>query len=91
MIPKSRIIALGSVINGKVHFVVTITKDLTIGDISFHSGDIVKEMSRICGGNGGGRSDFAQGCGSDISKLKEALEYVYVYVENKIKTMKEEV
>ena len=35
------------------------------------AGDILKAASKICGGNGGGRPDLAQGSFQDISKLEE--------------------
>jgi len=41
-----------------------------------NAGDLVKGAAVICGGNGGGRKDFAQAGGKDISKLEDALAYV---------------
>ncbi|MCL2045659.1 MAG: alanine--tRNA ligase [Oscillospiraceae bacterium] len=40
------------------------------------AGDLIREVSKICGGSGGGRPEFAMGGGKDINKLKEALEAV---------------
>jgi alanyl-tRNA synthetase len=37
-----------------------------------HAGKVVQELTRIMGGKGGGRPDFAQGVGKDVSKLDEA-------------------
>lgn len=40
---------------------------------NFACGMLVKEAAMITGGNGGGRSDFAQAGGKDVEKLDEAL------------------
>lgn len=38
------------------------------------AGDLVRTASKVLGGGGGGKPDFAQGGGTDASKLDEALE-----------------
>ena len=38
------------------------------------AGDLVRGASKILGGGGGGKPDFAQGGGADASKINEALE-----------------
>lgn len=38
----------------------------------FKAGDLVKSVAQITGGNGGGRPNFAQAGGKDLSKLNEA-------------------
>ena len=40
------------------------------------AGMIVKTMATITGGNGGGRDDFAQAGGKDVSKLDAAFEEI---------------
>ncbi len=40
----------------------------------FHAGQIVKEISGVTGGGGGGRPEFAQGSGKDATKLDEGLK-----------------
>ena len=77
---SSGVVALGSIIDEKPRFVVATTKDLITDQVNFHSGNIVREMSRICVGKGGGRPDFAQGGGTDSSKLEEAMNYVYEFI-----------
>ena len=37
------------------------------------AGDIIKAVTAICGGKGGGKPDSAMGGGSDVSKLDNAL------------------
>ena len=41
-----------------------------------HAGNILKEISVICGGKGGGRPDSAMSGGKDIDKIPEALAEV---------------
>ena len=41
-----------------------------------HAGNILKEVSKITGGGGGGRPDSAQSGGKDISKIPDALAAV---------------
>ena len=41
-----------------------------------HAGNILKEISAICGGRGGGRPDSAMSGGTDTSKIDEALSRV---------------
>ena len=41
-----------------------------------HAGNILKEISAICGGKGGGRPDSAMSGGRDLDKIPEALKAV---------------
>jgi len=72
---KSGIIVLGSASKGKVNFIVSVSKDLV--DKGYHAGKIIKEVAKIAGGGGGGRSDFAQAGGKKPEMLQEALQAVY--------------
>ena len=47
-------------------------------DKSYHAGNIAKEAAIIAGGNGGGRPDYAQAGGKDVTKIEEALNRVRV-------------
>ena len=38
------------------------------------AGDLVRGASKMLGGGGGGKPDFAQGGGSDASRIDEALK-----------------
>lgn len=71
---KSGIIALGSTAGDKALLIVVVTKDLTG---KYHAGNIVKQISPIVGGGGGGRPDMAQAGGNMPEKLDEALSKVY--------------
>ncbi len=42
----------------------------------FKAGDLVKEAAVLTQGNGGGRPDFAQAGGKDVSKLNDAIELI---------------
>jgi len=55
---------------GKVQ-IVTLS---SVKDIK--AGDLIKEFAPIVGGKGGGRADFAQGGGSDVSKINELIQKV---------------
>ncbi len=43
---------------------------------ALNAGNLVKTAAQICQGNGGGRSDFAQAGGRDLTKVKDALAEV---------------
>ena len=65
------IIVFVSVLDGKIVFTVSVDQELTD---KYNAGKIVKEISQVTGGNGGGRKNFAQAGGKDISKIDLALE-----------------
>jgi len=48
------------------------------------AGDIIKAITPIVGGKGGGKPDSAMGGGSDASKLDEALAAAVAFVESKM-------
>lgn len=75
----SAVVVLASQTDGKATFLATVTKDLVKKGIN--AGNIVREVSRIAGGNGGGRPDFATAGGKDISKIEEALNTVIKLIE----------
>jgi alanyl-tRNA synthetase len=56
--------------NGKIVFVCKAK------NVPFNAGQLVKEAAIITGGNGGGRPDFAQAGGRDLSKIDEALAVI---------------
>lgn len=68
---KSGVIVLGAATpDGKVMFVVKVTKDI-VGRA--HAGNLVREVAKVAGGGGGGRPDFAQAGGKDASRLADAV------------------
>ncbi|MBN1106692.1 MAG: alanine--tRNA ligase [Deltaproteobacteria bacterium] len=70
----SGIIVLGARADGKAMLLCVVSKDLMA---RHKAGDLMRRLSEIVGGKGGGRPDMAQGGGPDPEKLKTALEAVY--------------
>lgn len=79
----SGVVVLANTVEDKVNFVVTATKDVI--DRGIHSGNIVREVSKIAGGKGGGRPNMAQAGASDVTKVSEALESASEVVKSQIK------
>jgi alanyl-tRNA synthetase len=67
----SGIVVLGGEYQGKAALLVMVSKDLTP---TFKAGAIIKEISTIVGGSGGGRPDMAQAGGPNPDKLDDALQ-----------------
>jgi alanyl-tRNA synthetase len=63
---KSGVVVLAAEQDGKVLFVVGVTKDLA-GRL--HAGNLAKELAPVVGGKGGGRPDFAEAGGKDASAI----------------------
>jgi alanyl-tRNA synthetase len=64
-------------------YAANVSKDLTD---RIRAGDIVKELSSVVGGRGGGRPDFAQGGGGDPAKWEEAMDRVRALIRKKLET-----
>ncbi|MBE6640889.1 MAG: alanine--tRNA ligase [Ruminococcaceae bacterium] len=60
-----------AVSEGKLNFAAACGPDAV--KAGAHAGNLCKQVSVICGGNGGGRPDSAMSGGKDLSKIKEAL------------------
>jgi alanyl-tRNA synthetase len=75
----SGVVVLASAYGDKVSFIVTATKDVLTKGV--HSGNIIREVSKIAGGGGGGRPDMAQAGGKDVSKINDALKSATKIVE----------
>jgi alanyl-tRNA synthetase len=69
----SGVVVIGTRSDGNVSLVAAVSKDLTA---RVKAGELVKKLSAIVGGGGGGRPDFAQAGGKDPDKLPEALAAV---------------
>ncbi|OCC15939.1 Alanyl-tRNA synthetase [Dissulfuribacter thermophilus] len=67
----SGVVVLGSKNQGKALLLVMVTKDLVD---KLHAGNIIKELSAVVGGRGGGRPDMAQAGGPNPERLEEALK-----------------
>ena len=60
--------------DGKLNFVAAAGAEAV--KAGAHSGNILREISAICGGKGGGRPDSAMSGGKDLDKIDEALSAV---------------
>ena len=67
---KRGVVVLAGDADGKVHLLVSVTKDLAD---RVSAGQLVKELAPIVGGGGGGRPDFAEAGGKDPSKVDDLL------------------
>jgi len=47
------------------------------------AGELIREITKICNGSGGGKPEFAMGGGKDVSKLRDALDAVDMFVKEK--------
>ena len=63
-----------TVSDGKLNFVAAAGPDAV--KAGAHAGNILREISAICGGKGGGRPDSAMSGGRDLDKIDEALAAV---------------
>jgi len=48
------------------------------------AGELIREITKICSGSGGGKPEFAMGGGKDVGKLKDALNAVDLFVKEKL-------
>jgi alanyl-tRNA synthetase len=72
------VVVLGTASSDKVALVATVTSDLTS---RIHAGKLVKEISAIVGGSGGGKPEIAEAGGKEPAQLGKALEAVSAFVE----------
>ena len=73
------IVVLMSAKDGKAVICAMATKDAV--SKGAHCGKLIKEVSAVLGGGGGGRPDMAQAGGKSPEKIKEAIEVAYKMVE----------
>jgi len=77
------VIALASEKEDKISFIAMANKDAVASGV--HCGNIIKEITKIAGGSGGGKPDLARGGGKDASKLEEAITAVTNLVSGMLK------
>lgn len=77
------VVTLGSIHADKVNFVAMATKEAVARGV--HAGNIVKDVSKITGGGGGGRPDMAQAGGRQPEKITDALQFALEVIKNQIK------
>ena len=73
---------IASVNGGKITFQCVCGKEAVAKGVK--AGDIIKNITAIAGGKGGGKPDSAMGGGNDVSKVKDALAAVETFVNEKI-------
>jgi len=79
----ANIVAVLATVNGeKITFLAVCGKEAVAKGIK--AGDIIKTITPICGGKGGGKPDSAMGGGSDVTKLDDALAAVDNFVAGKL-------
>ena len=71
---QSGIVVLAGEKEGKASLLVAVTADLTK---KHRAGDLVKELSKILGGRGGGKPELAQAGGGDPARIDETLRRAY--------------
>ncbi|HNN28184.1 MAG TPA: alanine--tRNA ligase [Agitococcus sp.] len=76
----SGVIVLATVEGDKVTVIAGVTADLTS---RFKAGDLVQHISTQLGGKGGGRPDMAQGGGTNVAALPQALNSVSLWLQQK--------
>ncbi len=65
------VVVFASASDDKITFVAMASKSAV--EKGVHSGNIIREITAVAGGKGGGKPDMAQGGGKDASKIDEAL------------------
>ena len=78
----SGVVVIGTRGDGNVSLVAAVSKDLTA---RVRAGELVKRLSALVGGGGGGRPDFAQAGGREPDKLPQALADVPAAVREQLK------
>ncbi|MGB7063253.1 MAG: alanine--tRNA ligase [Candidatus Zixiibacteriota bacterium] len=81
---KSTVGVLAGILEEKIAFVAVVTDDL-IKSKNIKAGDVIKEITKLVGGTGGGKPHLAQGGGKDVGKLKKALDSLPKIVGKMIK------
>ena len=80
---KSAIIVLATVYDDKPNFLSMVTPDLV--SKGFRADSIIKQVTKVTGGGGGGKASIAQAGGKDISKIDEALNLVKSVIASEAK------
>ena len=78
---QNAVVVVGSVDDGKVRLAAGVTKNNTD---KIRAGDLIKPVAEQVGGKGGGRPDFAQAGGTNVSELDSALGSVSAWVANRL-------
>ncbi|MCD8190891.1 MAG: alanine--tRNA ligase-related protein, partial [Clostridiales bacterium] len=81
---QPNVVAVLSAVNGeKLSFLAVCGKEAVKAGVK--AGDVIKSVTKVCGGSGGGKPDSAMGGGRDVLKLDDALATVDDFVASKLK------
>ncbi len=80
---EPRVVALATVKDDKVSFVVSVPK--TLIERGVNAGQVAKSLAALIEGSGGGRPDFAQGGGKNPKAIDAALAQVPEFVKGQLK------
>jgi alanyl-tRNA synthetase len=75
----SGVVILGTPQEGKAALVVMVTADICR---RLPAGKIIKQIAPLVGGSGGGKPELAEAGGKDSSKLADAIEQSYSFIED---------
>jgi alanyl-tRNA synthetase len=78
----SVVAVLSSISDGKITFLAVCGASAVAQGV--RAGDLIKAITKICGGSGGGKPDSAMGGGKELSKLDDALAAVDDFVIEKL-------
>jgi len=81
---KSGVVVLATVYEDKPCFIGMATTDIVSRGI--HCGKLVKKVSEIAGGSGGGKPEMAQAGAKHKEKIDEALQAVPKFIEDLLST-----
>ncbi len=81
---EEKIVAVLAAVKGeKISFLAVCGKEAVKAGV--RAGDVIKAVTAVCGGSGGGKPDSAMGGGRDVLKLDDALASVDDFVSAKLK------
>ena len=82
---SNTIVSLFSINEKKCSILISVSKDI---QSNFNAIDIVKKVTEILGGKGGGgRPDLAQSGGTKSDKIDDAIKFLKNFILNKIKNL----
>jgi alanyl-tRNA synthetase len=80
---EETVVAVLAAVNGeKITFLAVCGKEAIKKGIK--AGDLIRHVTAICGGKGGGKPDSAMGGGSDVHKMEDALAAAGAFVAEKL-------
>ncbi len=80
---EPKVVAVLCAVNGeKISFLAVCGKEAVKAGVK--AGDVIKAVTKVCGGSGGGKPDSAMGGGKDKLKIDDALSIVDDFVAEKV-------